>query len=260
MRPLVELADAKLAGLVGLVFDVDDTVTRDGRLEADAFVAMWRLREAGVQLVAVTGRPLGWVDVIARHWPVSFAVGENGAGWVSVRGAKVTEGYFDDEEARRRQRQLLERIEREVAASFDDVRLANDQRARRCDLAFDVGESVRLPASRVEQLVALIEAVGARSSVSSVHAHAIPGEWDKDIGVDHAATALFGSALDRERWLFVGDSGNDAAAFAGFPLSVGVANVMDHLEHLPSAPSFVTEADRGRGFRELADRVLAARA
>ena len=50
--------------LRGVIFDIDDTVTNQGVLEAEAFVAMHRLRALGVDLVAVTGRPLGWTDVI----------------------------------------------------------------------------------------------------------------------------------------------------------------------------------------------------
>ncbi|MDH3728008.1 MAG: hypothetical protein OER77_10795, partial [Myxococcales bacterium] len=55
-----------------------------------------------------------------------------------------------------------------------------------------------------------------------------------------------------DRWVFVGDSGNDSAAFARFPVSVGVANVRDHLHRLPTPPRYITDSDRGRGFAELA--------
>jgi hypothetical protein len=60
--------------------------------------------------------------------------------------------------------------------------------------------------------------------------------------------------------LFVGDSGNDAAAFAFFPVSAGVSNVRAHLHALPRPPRYVSEADRGRGFAEIVDYVLRARA
>ena len=40
---------------------------RLGQLELDAFAAMHRLVESGLQLIAVTGCPLGWVDVLALH-------------------------------------------------------------------------------------------------------------------------------------------------------------------------------------------------
>lgn len=261
MRPLVELDAASRRALIGVAFDIDDTVTRNGRLELVAFKAMHELAESGLRLVAVTGRPLGWVDVVALHWPVDAAVGENGAGWVWRDGKNPREGYFEPEEKRRGYADLFERVRRRVAAELPQVRPAIDQRARRCDLAFDVGETVELPRSDIEKLVRLIEAEGARSAVSSVHAHAIPGDWDKARGIERAVRDALGLAIDkdRERWLFIGDSGNDAAAFEYFPLSVGVSNVGDFVERLPTPPRFVTKADRGAGFAEMAAHVLEAR-
>lgn len=261
MRPLVELEAESCRALIGIAFDIDDTVTRDGRLELPAFQAMHELAASGLHLVAVTGRPLGWVDVVANHWPVDAAVGENGAGWVWREGEFPREGYFEPEEKRRAYPELFQRVRRRVAQDLPHVKPAIDQRARRCDLAFDVGEAVQLPAADVEALLALIEAEGARSAVSSVHAHAIPGDWDKARGIERAVRDALGldTDRDRERWLFIGDSGNDAAAFEYFPLSVGVSNVRDYVHRLPTPPRFVTRADRGRGFAEMAAHVLGAR-
>lgn len=261
LRPLAEADRAALARVDGLVFDIDDTVTRDGRLERIAYDAMWRMREAGLRLVSVTGRPLGWADVVARHWPVDAAVGENGAGWVWRDGAVVREGYFHSAEERVAQVALLERIRRRVAEELPEVALAPDQRARRCDLAFDVGEHVQLPTETIDRIVALVEAEGARCPVSSVHAHVVPGAWDKPRGVVRAVREALAVDLeaDRERWVFVGDSGNDAEAFAWFAQSVGVANVREHLHRLAQPPAWITQADRGEGFAELADALLGAR-
>ncbi|UCC84505.1 MAG: HAD hydrolase family protein, partial [Gemmatimonadota bacterium] len=95
MKPLAELDAASCRALIGVAFDIDDTVTRAGRLELAAFQAMHELAGSGLHLVAVTGRSLGWVDVVAVHWPVDAAVGENGAGWVWRDGAVPREGYFE---------------------------------------------------------------------------------------------------------------------------------------------------------------------
>ncbi|MBW1906157.1 MAG: HAD family hydrolase, partial [Deltaproteobacteria bacterium] len=122
----------------GVVFDIDDTVTRNGVVEADAYAAMHLLAGAGFELVAVTGRPLGWTDVIARLWPVRVAVGENGAGWTWVDDAGTHEGYFCDESERAKQAALLDTIRLEVELAMPHVQTTNDHRHRRCDLAFDV--------------------------------------------------------------------------------------------------------------------------
>ena len=78
MRPIAEIQPSAARELLGLVFDVDDTLTRGGWIEEPAYRALWRLREAGLMLIAVTGRPLGFAEVLARTWPLDVAVGENG--------------------------------------------------------------------------------------------------------------------------------------------------------------------------------------
>jgi len=256
MRPLRE---AQLAGVHGLAFDVDDTLTTGGRLTAPAYDALCRLAEAGLELVAVTGRPLGWTDGFAASWPIRVAVGENGAGWAWRDGHALRVGYADEEDERRAQRERLDGIRAAVREQMPDVIESADSGARRCDVAFDVGESRQLPPDRVDALVRLIEARGARATVSSVHAHAVPGRWNKATGIVRALTEVAGAPPELARWVFVGDSGNDAAAFAAFERSVGVANVSAHLERLPCPPRFVTERARGEGFVELAEALLEAR-
>ena len=77
MRPLAQMPDALAAAIVGVAFDVDDTLTRHGRLERAAYEALWALHDAGLRLIAITGRPLGFAEVYARQWPVDAAVGED---------------------------------------------------------------------------------------------------------------------------------------------------------------------------------------
>lgn len=249
------------SGLRGVIFDIDDTVTNEGVLEPEAFTAMHRLGAVGFDLIAVTGRPLGWTDVLARMWPIRIAVGENGAGWAWMDGVRARAGYFAQPKERARHDRLLDEIRRDVTLKMPHVQLANDRGARRCDLAYDVGEETTLPQTDIDALVDLIEKHGARSAVSTVHAHATPGDWDKARGVERALREVLQVDLDREldRWLFVGDSGNDATAFAHFPVSVGVANVRDHLDRLPVRPRYVTDSDRGRGFAELATHLCEGR-
>jgi HAD superfamily hydrolase (TIGR01484 family) len=259
MRPL---AEAPLEDVAGLAFDVDDTLTTAGVLGAEAFDALWRLHRAGVPLVAVTGRPLGWADALASSWPVAVAVGENGAGWAWRRGRALARGYFHDDATRLEHAAQLEAVRARVLGRLPEIREASDQPARRCDLAYDVGETDPMAPSALDALLALIAEAGLRSAVSSVHAHVIPGAWDKAAGVLRALEAVGlarGSAEVRDGWLFVGDSGNDAAAFSFFARSVGVANVRENLARLPDPPGWVTRAERGAGFVELADALLEAR-
>lgn len=257
-RPLGEIPDAALVDLEGLAFDVDDTITRDGRLEAVAYEALWALHDAGVALVAVTGRPLGWAEVYARQWPVRAAVGENGAGWFWLEGQVLRTGHFSSEAERADERARLERVRARVAAALPTLPLASDVLGRRCDLAWDIGEAHTASADELERFRAIAAAEGARVTTSSVHAHAVPGRWDKALGLAAAIDAALGRPLDVARWLYVGDSANDEPAFAHFgPRAIGVANL--RLEGLVHPPAYLTTAPRGEGFAELAARILAAR-
>ena len=254
------LAEADLSGVEGLVCDLDDTLTREGVLEAESVSALHEARRAGLRLVLVTGRPLGWTDILARLLPVDVAVGENGAGWAYRRGHRIQRGYFDDDATRATHQTRLSEVRARMAQAFPNVPLASDQTERRCDLAFDIGEEAPATDEVVQGVVRTIREAGAQPSVSSVHAHAIPGAWDKASGMRRGYEEAMGRDPDPKRFVFVGDSGNDQAAFAWFPLSVGVANVTPRLGDMIHPPRFVTPSDRGQGFSEVVTAVLNVRA
>jgi HAD superfamily hydrolase (TIGR01484 family) len=260
--PIVSLSNETARLVRGVCFDIDDTVTTRGILDPLAYAALHELAHAGLKLIAVTGRPLGWAELVARQWPVDAAVGENGAGYFARTPSGVRAGFWDDEATRTQQRGVLDRILSRVAREMPHVRSSDDSWARRCDLAFDVNEHRSLAAADIEALAALVRAEGATVSVSSVHLHAQLGGHDKAQGVARAASELFAMNADevREAFLFVGDSGNDAAAFAWFAHTAGVANVVDHLARIPVPPRYVANARTGLGFAEIAHILLERRA
>ena len=79
MKPLAGFSPAVRRDIRGIFVDIDNTLTTNGRLTAQAYSALERLRDAGVLTVLITGRPAGWCDHIARMWPADAVVGENGA-------------------------------------------------------------------------------------------------------------------------------------------------------------------------------------
>src|SRR5215207_8769232 len=79
MRPLTELPAHVRSRVRAVLFDIDDTITTDGHLTAEAYGAIERLDQARLVGIPITGRPAGWCDHIARMWPVHGVVGENGA-------------------------------------------------------------------------------------------------------------------------------------------------------------------------------------
>ncbi len=249
------------AQLLGICFDIDDTVTTHGQLDVRAYGALASLQQAGLKLIAITGRPLGFAEIVARTWCVDAAVGENGAGYIARAGRGLRFGFWDDAETRAQQQLTLQKIRARIARELPHVCEADDGWARRCDLAFDVGERVTLPRYDIDRIVKIVEHEGAQASVSSVHAHAQMGNHDKARGAVRTLHELWDLPEDevRSRFLFVGDSGNDAAAFAWFDWTAGVANVTRHLDRLPRPPRFVANEAYGAGFAEVAAYVLSAR-
>jgi len=261
MRPLASLPHDVASGLDGLLFDLDDTVLTHGVLTREAYDAIWSLHEAGLKLVAVTGRPSGWGEVVARQWPIDGAVTENGAVHVVREGHGVSILFDGSAEEVAERRARLDALIATVARAMPTVRLADDNHARRSDIAWDINERDHLPTERVEELAAIVVAAGARTTRSSVHLHASFERDDKASGVVRFLGSRFGVDAGRALWryAFVGDSGNDAACFSAFHTTVGVANVASYVRTLSVPPRYVSAAPRGAGFAELARALLAAR-
>ena len=70
---------ADRARLRGVLTDIDDTLTTDGAITPDALQALGDLKAAGLHVIPITGRPVGWSEPFALRWPVDAIVAENGA-------------------------------------------------------------------------------------------------------------------------------------------------------------------------------------
>ncbi len=261
MRPLAALDRAEASGINGLFFDLDDTFLTHGVLTRAAFGALWDLHEAGLKLVAVTGRPSGWAEVLVRQWPVDGAVTENGAVFV-VRDrdrVHVIEEGTESEVAERRAR--LGALVDDVRKAMPDLDLADDVPFRRSDVAWDVGEHATVPEDRIAELGRLIARFGARTTRSTVHVHASFERDDKASGAVRFVRDRFGEDPGRvlHEWAFVGDSPNDAACFAALRTTFGVANVRRFVTRMSVPPRFITLAERGEGFAEIARALLTLR-
>jgi hypothetical protein len=137
--------------------------------------------------------------------------------------------------------------------------LASDQLYREADLAIDFCEDVSpLPRDAVDRIVALMEAEGMTARVSSIHVNGWFGAYDKLTMTRQLFGEVFATDLDAERarFVFVGDSPNDAPMFAFFPHAVGVANVRAAADRIATLPAYVTRAEAGAGFAELVDFLL----
>ena len=65
--------------ITGVLTDIDATLTTEGAITPDALAALGALKAAGLPVIAITGRPVGWSAPFACDWPVDAIVAENGA-------------------------------------------------------------------------------------------------------------------------------------------------------------------------------------
>ncbi|MBV9889735.1 MAG: HAD-IIB family hydrolase [Rhizobacter sp.] len=251
----------RLAAVVGVLTDVDDTLTSDGAIPMGVAAAIAALRAAGLPTIAVTGRPMGWSRPVARATPLAAVVAENGGVALIRDGEDVRIEFADAADVRAANAAKLARVAERILAEVPGATLARDSAGRVTDIAVDHAEFAQLDQARIDHVAALMRAAGMQATVSSIHVNGWFGAHTKLTGARWIVGRVLGRDLDgeRDRWLYVGDSTNDEPMFAAFPLSVGVANIVDFAGRLQRWPAYVTRHDRGRGFVEIAESLLAAR-
>lgn len=264
MQALAAFTAAARCAIRGVLCDIDDTLTSDGRLTAPAYAALERLHAAGLIVVPITGRPAGWCDHIARMWPVDAVVGENGAFYFRYDQAARTmrRQFIDTHDVRAQHRAALKDIAGEILSAVPGAAIAADQQYRETDLAIDFCEDVpRLPDAAINRIVTIMQNRGLTAKVSSIHVNGWFGRYDKLTMTRRLFTECFATDLDaaRAHYVFAGDSPNDAPMFGFFRHSVGVANVRAFAAAMAVLPAFVTTAESGAGFCEFATALLAVR-
>ena len=230
MRTLADMPEEDAVRVRLVLTDIDDTLTHEGRLPADAYRAVEELSAAGFIVAPITGRPAGWCDMIARFWPVAGVVGENGAMYFSYDQASRTMRRIfaapDAERAANRVR--LEAIKARVLAEVTGAAVSADQAYREADLAIDFCEDVApLGPEAVERIKTIFEEAGAVAKISSIHVNGWFGQYDKLSMTRRFASDVAGIDIDRDndQVVFVGDSPNDAPMFGFFRNACGVSSV-----------------------------------
>ncbi|MDQ2647112.1 MAG: HAD hydrolase family protein [Myxococcota bacterium] len=256
MKPLSALTVEELRKLRGLAFDLDDTFLDHGRLVTAALDALYRLKSAGFELFVVTGRPASWGAIATHQWPIDGAVTENGAIGFFRDGARVR--GFDrllPEEREGRRAELARRV-LELRQKLPELVPADDVSGRISDFTFDIGEYQKLPRDAVLTAKRAAEALGLAVMTSSVHLHVSLDRADKASGFLRFVSDRFGIEPTRARasYAFIGDSDNDAACFAAFRVTIGVANLSGR-QTVP--PRYRTLGARADGFVEAANVLLA---
>ncbi len=273
MQPLAQWRPPRLRGVFT---DIDDTLTTGGAITADALQALGALKAAGLHVIPITGRPVGWSEPFAQAWPVDAIVAENGA--VALlppaqdssenslqplpgKRGQLSKLYQQDAATRAAHFARMQQVLAHIEATVPGARRAADSAGRECDIAIDHSEFTQLPQERIDQCVALLRAAGMNATVSSIHINGWYGTHDKLEGARWIVRTLLQRDLDAELdgWVYIGDSTNDQRMFQHFPHSVGVANIARFVPQLAHLPRYVTQGARGAGFAELARALLAVK-
>ena len=258
LRPL---AEADLSQVQAVFTDVDGTPTQKGKLTSQTPKSIGWWRAVGVPVVLVSGRPGGWGEAWARQWQIEGAIMENGGLWFAWRDGRLHKRFAQPDDERVPARALLEKQVRAVLRHVPGAQLSIDAGYREVDLAIDYAEDVSLGDEAADRIEQFLTRRGVTAVRSSVHVNCWVGDFDKLKTARKFLRTEWKTSLEADdpRWVYVGDSFNDAPMFAGFPRSVGVANVRDVLDRLDARPKFVTRAREGAGFGEVADAIVRAR-
>ena len=257
LRPLSELPVPAI--LLGVLTDIDDTLTTDGVVPEHVVAAIGRLKAAGLRVVPITGRPVGWSVPFASAWPVDAIVAENGAVALRRNGAGGLDKLYQQAEAERAHNfAQMQQVLAQIEAQVEGASRATDSAGRECDIAVDHSEFTHMPQAQIDQCVAIMKTAGMNATVSSIHINGWFGEHNKLEGARWIVRELFDIDLDATlgQWIYIGDSTNDQLMFQNVPLSVGVANITRFVPQLQHLPRYVTEAERGDGFVQLAAQIL----
>lgn len=240
--------------------DLDDTLTENGKILPSTYRALWALKDGGLGLVIVSGRPAGWADAIMRLWPVDHVIFENGAGVMSWEKNRVVTKHLAPTESREMNRARLVSIFSALKTRFPLIKPASDQFCRLFDYTIDYSEEPpHLDETTVEALMTALRAEkGITAKLSSIHINYWVGEYSKVTACKELLSRYYSSdrTLIENEVVFVGDSPNDEPLFGYFSNSVGVANIAPFLPRMISGPKFIADALGGKGFEQVVARLL----
>ncbi len=270
MQALPSWPIAQRRGICGVFTDIDDTLTTDGAITPDALAALGALKAAGLHVIPITGRPVGWSEPFARAWPVDAIVAENGStalipGQAGPTPSPESRGtlsrrYQQDAATRAAHFARMQQVAARVLREVPGAQLSQDSPGRETDIAIDHSEFTHLPPEAIARVVDILRSEGMTATVSSIHINGWFGAHNKWDGARWIVCELFGRDLAAEidRWVYVGDSTNDQLMFEAFPHSVGVANIRRFERELTHLPRYITQGERGAGFVEVCTCILAA--
>jgi HAD superfamily hydrolase (TIGR01484 family) len=240
-----------------LFTDLDGTATTAGRVEPATFAAVDELDRAGIPVILVTGRPAGWGQALAALCPFRAVVTENGGVTYARTPGGLQKLYGLPPATLPEWRRRMRTAATDAMVEVPNARISHDSKYREVDLAIDWNEDVHLKKEEADRVVAVLRQQGFTATRSSVHVNFGPPEFDKLSACKLVIErVLNGDPRELESYVYVGDALNDAPMFAGFPKTVGVANIKQWWDELEHHPRYLTSEAEGRGFRQVVQHVL----
>ena len=242
--PFSGLSEEEKGRIEIIISDVDDTITKNGKLYPNALQSLWKLKRMGKMIVLVTGGSAGWSDTYIRQWPVDAVIAESGALILAHgKGGGIVYKFnpMIDPMYQKKKENLMK-----LTAG---LQLSSDQYARLYDIAYD---KKSLKEQEIKTLKGMVQAVGGHWTESSIHINVGFGSFSKRSALIFFMDALYDIKADRIRanGVYLGDSLNDEDLFSFMPLSIGMHSVEDNREAFTNLPTYITSGYGGDGFSE----------
>ncbi|MEA5512597.1 HAD family hydrolase [Nodularia sp. UHCC 0506] len=251
---LKQLSEDAFRNIRLIATDMDGTLTTKGKFSARLLQTLENLAAAEIKVLIVTGRSAGWMSGLSNLLPVVGAIAENGGLFYPPgHNQPITLTAIADLEAHRRS--LIGAFQ-SLKTKFPQIQESADNRFRVTDWTFDVAD---LSPGQLETLCNLCQKMGWGFTYSNVQCHIKPQGQDKARGLLQVLQKYL-PEFSSEQVLTVGDSPNDESLFNQdyFPVSVGVANVLQYANQLQYQPTYMTTTAEGEGFCELCRYILAS--
>jgi HAD superfamily hydrolase (TIGR01484 family) len=232
--------------------DVDGTLTRSDLFTPMLLAAIAQLTQANLPLLLVTGRSAGWVDALRYYLPVVGAIAENGGVYFPKTGAYQLLGNLPTDLALYR-RQLSDAFG-QLQQQYPQIATSTDNAFRLTDWTFDVEG---LSQVELEAIALQCQAWGWSFTYSTVQCHIKPQLQNKASGIQQVLAQHF-PTIHLTQVLTIGDSPNDETMFDPeiFPVSVGVANILEYGDRLQHRPKYVATQAEIDGFYEVVNCIL----
>lgn len=234
-----------------IISDVDDTITRNGKLFPSSLDALWRVKASKRSVYLVTGGSVGWADAYLRQWPVDGVIAESGAIMVCYSKdneiAHIVNPIINQKKAFSKKAELMKETRGLVFSS--------DQTSRDFDVAY---EKNKLNEVERKILKNKIISLGGHYAESSIHINAWFGEYNKKSALTDFFTKFYNIKEEEllSSSIYLGDSFNDQELFSYIPLSIGMHTVENNRSEYTALPQYITQCGSGRGFVEVINALL----